>query len=178
MDLISAKVEAAKKSRETRKPQYIFVVPSGEDEGECLVTDSYKKGVIQCFKNGSEVALEPEQSKESEAAETKPKGKSSKVDKVTKEAKPEASVKEGAKQNTKTMATTAATKKPAKKAAKKSPAKTEKKAAYPNALPKATTILLSERQWAALEKELEKNGASIREAATEALIKGFKLPAN
>lgn len=54
MDLISAKVEAAKTSRTEHRKIYIIV----DDEGECSLNHAPLKGVLHCYNNGSEIALE------------------------------------------------------------------------------------------------------------------------
>jgi hypothetical protein len=52
MDLISAKVEAAKQSRATGKKVYIIV---DENDGECSLSNAPLRGVLHCYNNGSEI---------------------------------------------------------------------------------------------------------------------------
>lgn len=54
MDLISAKVEAAKQSRTEHRKVYIIV----DSDGECSLNHAPLKGVYACYNNGSEIALE------------------------------------------------------------------------------------------------------------------------
>lgn len=67
MDLISAKIEAAKESKKTGAPKYVIV----DDEGECDVVDAPLEGVIHLYKNGSEVALSSELATKTPKAEPK-----------------------------------------------------------------------------------------------------------
>ena len=55
MDLISAKVEAAKQSRAEKRKVYIIV---DEKTGECDLSHAPLKGVYTVYNNGSEIALE------------------------------------------------------------------------------------------------------------------------
>lgn len=123
MDLISAKVEAAKLSRSEHRKIYIIV---DEGDGECSLNHAPLKGVYACYNNGSEIALEndaPVATNEPRANKSaKPKSKnlpaqSGKAQQVIakKEGKESAPLSDSTKN--KTMAT------PKKKAAKKVAAK-------------------------------------------------------
>lgn len=170
MVLMEAKVEAAKKSRTEKKAIYIIV----DKEGECTLADSPKKGVYTAFKNGSEIALEsdaevtttaPKEKKKPaknadgiELGKTAPKKDMSKADfSVPKTG--------GAKNKSNTtMAKTATKTAPAKKVAAKKAEGTGK----------ATTLILSDAQWAKVEKLTEKHG-SIREMVAASMIKTYGL---
>lgn len=120
MTLPEARVEAAKKSREkSGKIVYINVVEKGEDAGECYLADKADNTTHVAYKNGSEIALEPEVLA-ANTNTTEPKAKASKKSKANGanvESAPDASTTDSTKNKTsKTMATTAA-KKTAKKAA-------------------------------------------------------------
>jgi len=177
MDLMSAKVEAAKKSKELGKRIYIFM----DNEGDHYLSESLVKGTIACYQGGSELV------EERPTAPVTPAGKSevkksvapsknvavqaSNVDKE--KAAPKKTAKQIINKTKKTMAT--AKKASAKKSASKkvTPAKkaapAEKKVAS-SVVGKATTLLLTPAQWAKLEKL-----GSIRESATAAVIAHHKL---
>lgn len=159
MDLISAKVEAAKRSREEKKKIYITV----DTDGECDLSNLPLKGVYTCYSNGSEIALEHD----AEVATVAPRPNKKKLP-----AQSEKALKLISKQNTKE--TIMATTKPAKKAAKKVATKKEPKV-KDTRVGKATTLLLSAEQWKKVDALITKDGGSIREMVAEALITKFKL---
>lgn len=180
MDLISAKVEAAKHSRTEKKKIYIIV----DDDGECELNHAPLKGVYACYSNGSEIALE----NDAEVATITPRPNKSKkrlseiimedAEKIESKqkkklpAQSEKALKLISKQNTKE--TVMATTKPANKAAKKVAAKKESKV-KDTRVGKATTLLLSAEQWKRVDALITKDGGSIREMVAEALITKFKL---
>ncbi len=162
MDLISARVEAAKLSRTTSKPQYIVL--KGDEFKVGATPPENMEDVYGKFVNGSEDkdALK----KKSEPAETTaPKT-------LAKEA---AKIKVSKNQKQNTMATPA-TSKPAKKAAakKSTPAKTASDIWHKGLTAKATTLRFSKAQWEALYKKAEENGG-IQKMAHDALIAKYGL---
>lgn len=156
MDLINARVDAAKRSRVEGKPIYIIVDPK---DGECSLSETSKKGVYTVYKNGSEIALDTD----ADVSKVEPKQKKGKL-------APKASAKENAStpiqgaKNKQVMAD--------KKTAKAAP-KTAPKAKV-EGTGKATTLILSNAQWAKVEKLTEKEG-SIREMVAKAMIKTYSL---
>jgi len=147
MDLITAKVEAAKLSRTEKKKMYINV----DADGECTVADKPKEP-ITAYANGSEVALESNL----EVSTAEPKMKKSK------------------QSNKKVMAEVATKKAPAKKAAakKEAPKKVAAKVERPsNLVGKATTLFLTPAQW----KAFEAKEGGIRDNVAKAVIKQFAL---
>ncbi len=168
MDLMSAKAAAIKESNKKKgKTVYIIV---DEKDGECDLSGAPLRGVYTAFKNGSEIGL-PSTSEVSKV-EPKQKGKR-KISEKEFEAKkgkltPTSSTKENAStpiQGAKTN--TSMAKKANAKAAKKSAPKA-------TGTGKATTLILSDAQWAKIEKLTEKEG-SIREMVAKAMIKTFGL---
>jgi len=155
MDLITAKVDAAKQSREQKKRVYIIV----DGEGECTLATTPKDGAITVYANGSEVALESD-IKEST---TQPIVKKSKTQKTT---AMETTAKKAAKKVAKKEVKKAAAKKVAPK--KEAP---KKEARPSNLIGKATTLFLTAGQW----KTLESKDGNLRTLATEAVIKHHKL---
>lgn len=146
MDLITAKVEAAAKSKDGKK---IFILVDAE--GECSLSNTYSKEAIAAYKNGNEVALEAGDASTSEGAgQTAPPPAGKKVKSVTTK-KP------------KTMATPAVS----KKVAKKAPAKkvVAKKAATPNPdrIVRGNNMFLSKGEWAKVDAILKKEDKSFSE---------------
>lgn len=82
MDLISAKVEAAERSRKEKKTVYLFVQDDGEVE---LSTKHPGPKATHCFKNGSEAKLEDVPVEASKPVE-EPKSKKEKKVKTNKKA--------------------------------------------------------------------------------------------
>jgi hypothetical protein len=125
MDLISAKVEAAKASRDKRKKMYINV----DDEGECIISSIPAKDTdkIQAvFVNGSQVPLEDHLTN---INETKQETKME-----TKTAKKSAPAKKTAAKKVE----------PAKKATAKPAKKVAAKGAAPAGLGKQTTLAIKD----------------------------------
>lgn len=164
MDLQTARKEAAEQSKVSKKKLYVNI----DGEGECIIESVPSKKtdqVMAAFINGKEVSLESE---EPATAATNAKLYA-------------ASVKNKSQNKTTPKeATTKMAKKPAKKvAAKKSaPAKkAEKKIEnefHKDAIPKATTLKLSQAEWNNLYKKTETEG-SIQAMCVKALKKVYGI---
>jgi hypothetical protein len=117
MDLISAKVEAAKRSRTEKRKIYIIV---DEKDGECDLSHIPLKGVYACYNNGSEIALEidaPVTTVEPRPNKKKLPAQSEKAKTlISKKDAKDSALNESSNSNSKIMATKTA---PAKKAATK-----------------------------------------------------------
>lgn len=161
MDLQTARAEAAKQSKETKKKLFINI----DGEGECIIESvpSKQADLVQAaFVNGKEVPLEVEI-----AATTATNAKLAKKNKSINNKTPkEATIK---------MAKTA--KKSAKKSAKpakKVAAKKIENEFHKDAIAKATTLRLSQTQWNNLYKKVETEG-SIQHMCVQALIKTYGI---
>jgi len=153
MDLISAKVEAAARSRKEGKTIYIIV---DQKDGECDLATAPLKGVYTAYKNGGEIALEVG----AEVTATTPKAKKGKT--APKEmSKVKSSAPTSGDKNKKVMGK----KKEVKKAVAKKVA---------TGTGKATTLILSDAQWKKVEGLIAKEG-SIREMVAKAMIKTYSL---
>ncbi len=155
MDLITARVDAAKRSRADKVTIFIIV----DKEGECTLSTECKKGAYTCYRNGSEVSL-PSNAETSTVEPKTKKGKTAPHKDMSKVdfSKP---INSGEKTNN--------------KMAKKTEVKgNAKKVAKPEGTGKATTLILTDAQWAKVNKLIEKEG-SIREMVAKAMIKTFGL---
>lgn len=142
MDLLTAKVEAAKESRTQKKTAYVYV----EGDGECdftLSTPDAKKEVLHAYQNGKEIPYEKKVAPAAKKAKSTQNTTKEPVV-VTEEATqvPNQKVSSTKTKTNKVMATaTKTTKKAAKKTAKKSaPAKTAKTAVKIEGKKKTTTV--------------------------------------
>lgn len=152
MDLISAKVEAAKESRLNNTVLYVM----SHADGECTIekTDKMKKGdILQAiFQNGKEV----EEVVTAPATEKEAKGKSPKPENAGKKEKPS---------KTKSMATKKATGKAAKKAAPKAKGPKVEKVIRGN------NMALTKEQWAKVDKK--RGDVSFSEFSRTAVLKAI-----
>lgn len=176
MDLISAKVEAAKQSRAERRKIYIIV----DDEGECELNHAPLKGVLHCYNNGSEIALENDAQVATNAPRANKKSKktipaqSEKAQQLInkKEEKESTSLNDSTK--TKTMAT-----KPAKKAAKK--VATKKTAPKKDVKPKEIhfgenpDFGFEKAEWTRVGKLAQKEQLAIRPLLRKYLMKAVEV---
>lgn len=155
MDLISAKVEAAKLSRSEHKKKYIIV----DDEGECFIDNAPLKGVLHCYNNGSEIALE----NDAPVTTTVPRPNKKKLPAQSEKAQKMINKKEGKESaaneidstKTKNMAT-----KPAKKAAAKKVKATASKEPKVKKIARGNNMFLTEEEWKKVDKLLEKEQVS------------------
>jgi len=108
---MSAKVEAAKKSRTSGKKVFIIV----DDEGECSLSNAPLSGAIAAYANGSEVALSSKDAEKAPKATQKSKSSKVVIEEDEDEQKSDDEVKP--KSNNKSMATAKTAKKAAKKTA-------------------------------------------------------------
>ena len=162
MDLISAKQEAAKVSKSSKRKTYVFV--DGKT-GECDISHAPLKETIHCYLNGSEIAVE---SKVSGPAKKEVETKNEKT----------MSKKESAKPAKKAIAPapkvapkkeTPAPKKEAPKAVK------ETAPAHEGLIGKATTLFFNEAQWKKINAYCRDNSTTIRDLATSALAAKLKV---
>jgi len=157
MDLISAKVEAAKVSKASKKRTYVFV---DAKTGECDISHSPLKETLHCYLNGSEIALDT-------TIEPAKKDLQNQKNMSKKE-----SAKPAKKANT-------PVKKDAPKAAPKketpAPKVKETAPAHEGLIGKATTLFFNEAQWKKINAYCRDNNTTIRDLATSALAAKLKV---
>jgi len=161
MDLISAKVEAAKQSRTEKRKVYIIV---DEKTGECELNHAPLNGVYTVYNNGSEIALETD----APLTEVAPIANKNTKRKIP--AQSEKAIKLISKNSKETVMATPAKKAPAKKAAAKKEAKPKD-----SRIGKATTLLFTVEQWKKIDAIVAKGEESIREMAASAMVAKYKL---
>lgn len=172
MDLITAKIEAAARSRKEQRTIYIIV----DDEGECELNNAPLKGVYTAFKNGSEIA--PPSSAEANNVEPKVSTRRSrqpiKESAATPNHKEMAEVNEtaatAAKPATAKKAAASTTKKPASKPAPKKAAPAKPKGKLE---PIGVTMQFTPEQANKFRAKLNKVNKSAREYVAEIVLKSL-----
>lgn len=154
LDLMTAKVNGAAVSRKNSTTVYLLA----DKDGDFSLSYNPLDGTQYAFRNGTEVPQ-----KEVDEIVSNYKSKNSKQS--------QSKTKIMSKEKSAPAKKVAATTKPAaakKEVKKEKPAKVE-------GTGKATTLILSDKQWASFEKQLEANGSNIREAVREAIVSKYKL---